>query len=113
MEILNTDFNFENINIFNTYVNDELAFYRARPAEGYVMYNTNRNDTEPLLDEDGNQVWDDEGNPVEIPVTYYYVSAAIPLTFNFDNFPWVAVPRGSVDENYIYGGGVAEKPEVM
>ena len=46
---------------------------------------------------------DEDGNVVE--VYYYYVLKVLPLNFNFANFPWVAVPRDSVDENYIFGGG--------
>lgn len=94
-EVLNTNFNFPNINIFNV-VDEEgtLNSYTVRPYEGYVMYNTNRNDTEY-----------DEETGEDIPVTYYYTVAGYPKTSTFANFPWVAVLRSSVDENYIFGVG--------
>ena len=107
-EILNTNFNFENINIFNV-VNDEtgvLSSYRARPVEGYVMYNTLSTDTEMKYNPE-------TGMMEEVPVRYYCVLAGIPKTFNFDNFPYIAVLRSEVDENYIFGVGDTNDHEVM
>ena len=62
--------------------------------EGFVFYDSTANDTEPSPDPD---------NPIPIPVTYYYTVAALPLNYNWANFPYVAVPRESVDENYNFG----------
>ena len=58
------------------------------------MYDTNDNNTEldPIT-------WE------EVPVTYYYTVAHCPLNYNFGNFSWIAVPRDSVDDNYIFGIG--------
>lgn len=98
---LNTNFNFPNIGIYNV-LNDGVHMrYEAIPNEGYVMYDTNRNDTE--LNPDTME---------EIPVIYYYTLAGFPLNFNFDNFTWVAVLRSEVDENYIFGD-VEPDHEVM
>lgn len=97
-----TEFNFPNITIWRVLADSVLAFYEAKTNEGYVMYNPNANDT--------------EYNPEtmeEVPVTYYYVIKVMPKTCDFANFPWVAVPRDSVDENYIFGGGDNNDHEVM
>ena len=91
---INTNLNFPNIDIYNVLEDGVLNGYEARPQQGYVMYDTNDNNFEldPTTDE-------------LVPVTYYYTLAGFPLAYNFDNFSWVAVPRDSVDENYIFGGG--------
>ena len=91
-EEIATEFNFPNITIYKTLADGVLASYTARTNKRYVMYAPNANDTE--LD------------PITMmpkPVTYYYTIKGLPKTFNFANFPWVAVPRNSVDENYIFG----------
>lgn len=99
-EILNTNYNYENINVFNV-INDETqeqSSYRIRPYDGYVLYDVNANDTELRFDEE-------LGEDVEIPVTYYYISIGLPKTYNFNNFHWAAKLRSEVDENYIFSGG--------
>lgn len=108
-EVLDTSINLENINVYKK-INEETnehVMYLVRPVDGYVMYDTTANDTEPVIDsETGLPVTDPEtGAVVERPVTYYYTVMYCPKTTNFDNFTWVAVPRDSVDENYIFGGG--------
>lgn len=100
---INTNYNFPHIDIWNiTNDNNELLYYEAKTQTGYVMYDPNRHDIE--IDPDTDE---------EIPVTYYYTSKALPLTFNFNNFPWVAVLRSTVDENYIFGGGDNNDHEIM
>lgn len=89
-----TDYNFPNINIYRRYINDVFNGWKAETAEGYVMYDPTANDVE--LDPD---------TMIERPVTYYYTKVTMPANYNMSNFPWVAVPRDSVDENYIFGGG--------
>lgn len=86
--------NYENIIVYDRYINDVFNGWKAVPVSGYVMYNTAANDTE--LDPDTME---------EIPVTYYYTQVNMPRNYNWANFTWVAVPRDSVDENYIFGGG--------
>lgn len=97
-----TDIVYPNLTIERRLSDGVLAGYRVTPNESYVMYDTNDNWTE--LDPETNE---------EIPVTYYYTVALLPTNFNFDNFSWVAVPRSSVDENYIFGGGGNNDHEVM
>lgn len=99
---LNTNYNFPHIDIYNRLTDGVVTGYQARTHEGYVMYNSTANDTEPDFENGG-----------EKPVTYYYRLAGFPLRYNFDNFPWVAVPEDEVDENYIFGGGGTVKPEIM
>ena len=93
------DFNFPNITIEGGYSNGVLSLYRMAANDGYVMYDTTANDTET-----------DPDTMEEIPVIYYYTISILPLNYPFDNFPWVAVPRDSVDENYIFGGGNDNPP---
>lgn len=104
MYFLPTDYNFPNLiieGVYNAETNAHIN-YRVTPAEGYVFYDTNANDVET-----------DPDTGEEIPVIYYKVLAYIPKNFNFDNFPYVAVLRSSVDENYIFGGGNDTETEVM
>lgn len=101
-EELNTNYNFPHINIFNRYRDGVQTGYEARTEDGYVMYDTTANNIEfdPVTME-------------ERPVTYYYTLRGFSMRTNFDNFPWVAVPRSEVDENYIFGGGNNNDHEIM
>lgn len=101
-EELNTNYNFPNINVYNRLRDGELTGYEARTVDGYVMYDPTANDMEP-----------DPNTGDLVPVTYYYTLVGFPKTYNFANFSWVAVPRSSVDENYIFGGGNEPEHEVM
>lgn len=92
-EELNTSFNYPHIDIYNRLRDGELTGYQARTHDGYVMYDTDANDTEINPD-----------TMEEVPVTYYYTLRGFTKTYNFDNFSWVAVLRSEVDENYIFGG---------
>ena len=87
------EYNFPNIEVYRRMNDGVQSGWRIVTKEGYVMYNPN----EPQIgyDEDDN----------EIEVFFYYTVKIAPQNYNFDNFPWVAVPRGSVNENYIFGGG--------
>lgn len=96
---------YPNINIYKTFLNGTRVGWRMLPADGYVMYDQNANDTEPVLDANGNLIEDEDGNVLERPVTYYFVNVDFPLRYNWNNFAWVAVPRDSVDENYILDVG--------
>ena len=96
---INTNFNFPNIDILNVLKDGVLSRYEAVPHEDYVMYDVNDNTTEPKIDQEtGDIVLDEDGNPIEAPVTYYCTLAGFPLTYNFDNFSWVAVLRSTVGE---------------
>ena len=111
---LATDYNYPNINVYRRYINDVFNGWKFETAEDYVMYDTTANNTEAQIDPTtGLPVFDPAtGQPVEIPVTYYYTVYTASKNYNFDNFHWVAVPRDSVDENYIFGVGEPEH-EVM
>lgn len=87
-----TEFTFPNITVFRKYRDGVHVSWRFAPNAGYVMYDTTANDVE--LDPETME---------SRPVIYYYTSADCPLNYPFDNFTWVAVPRESVDENYIFG----------
>lgn len=86
-----TEFNFPNITVYHVLADGVLTAYEVRTNMGYVMYNPNANDTE--LDPETMQ---------ERPVIYCYAYKGMPKNYNFANFPWVAVPRNSVDKNYIF-----------
>lgn len=105
-EQLATDIVYPNIEVYRQYEDGNLYGYRVTPADGYVMYNKNRNDTEPGEDPE-------TGEMIEIPVTYYYTVAYLNPNYNFANFPWVAVLRSGVNEDYIFGGGGNNSTEVM
>lgn len=96
MYFLPTDYNFPNLIVEGAYNAETNAHinYRVTPAEGYVFYDSTAQDKEldPITGE-------------LVDVIYYKVLAYIHKNFNFDNFPYVAVLRSSVDENYIFGGG--------
>lgn len=98
---LSTEHIFPGISVYKILKDGVLNGWEVRANEGYVFYNVNANDTE----------WSEDLQE-EVPVTYYYTIKVLPLRFNFANFPWVAVPRDSVDENYIFGVGDNEH-EVM
>ena len=99
---LATDYNFSHINLYRRYKDGVFNGWKAETEEGYVMYDSTANDTEfdPITME-------------ERPVTYYYVGTTLPKNYNIDNFPYIAVPRDSVDENYIFGVGDNNDHEVM
>lgn len=87
-----TELNFPNLTVWKKLRDGVHMSWRVTPVEGYVMYNPNANDTEL-----------DPETMIERPVTYYYTSLDCPLNTNWDTFAWLAVPRSSVDENYIFG----------
>lgn len=89
------EYNFPNITVYRKLKDGVQSAWRFNTNEGYIMYDKRANDTEL-----------DPETMIERPVTYYYVVASAPLSFNMDAFPWVAVPRESADKNYIFGGPV-------
>lgn len=90
---MTTEFNVPNITVYKRLRDGVLVGYRINANEGYVFYDSRATNMEP-----------DPETGIERPVTYYYVVAALPVTFNFENCPYIAVPRSTVDENYIFGG---------
>ena len=100
-EEIATDKVFPNLTIYRQFKDGTHYGWKMTANEGYVFYDTTENNTE--LDPDTME---------ERPVIYYHTIAYFPLNFNWDNFPYVAVPRDSVDENYIFGDET-DKPEIM
>lgn len=100
-----TEFNFPNITVYKKLEDGVHYAWRINPNEGYVMYDTRDENYEPVIDPDTGlpQTDPETGEMIEVPVTYYYTVASLPLQYDFANFPWVAVLRSSVDENYIFG----------
>lgn len=87
-----TEFNYPNIAVYKRLRDGIQNSWRIEANPGYVMYNTEANNMEI-----------DPNTGLEVPVTYYYRSTTCPLNWNWDNFHFVAVPEGSVEENYIFG----------
>ena len=101
-EELATEFNYPHIDIYKRYNDGELCAYKVLAQDGYVFYDTTANDTEP--------------DPITgdlVSVTYYYTIRLCPVTADMENLTLVAVPRDSVNENYIFGGGDNSDHEVM
>lgn len=92
--VVANEYKFPNITVYKKLENGIQYAWRINANDGYVMHRATANNTE--LDPETGE---------EIPVTYYYTVAHCPLNYNFGNFSWVAVPRDSVDENYIFGTG--------
>lgn len=94
--------NYPNITVYDRFRDGTPFGWRVEANEGYVMYHANENATE-LDPETG----------LERPVTYYYTEAGLSPYYNWNNFDFVAVLRSTVDENYIFGGGDTNQPEIM
>lgn len=93
---------YPNLTVYNRLKDGEPAGWRVNANDGYVYYHSKANDTE--LDPETME---------ERPVIYYYTVSYLPRTYNWANFDFVAVPRDSVDENYIFGGGNDNNHEIM
>lgn len=84
---------YPNITVYDKYLHNVFEGWEIRAHEGYAFYDT----TEENYELDPNTM-------EQMPVTYYYTIASKPKKYNWNNFHYVAVPRDSVDENYIFGG---------
>lgn len=91
---------YPNLTVYDRFRNGVLYGWKVEANPGYVFHDTTENYTEP--DKDGN----------EVPVTYYYTVMGISPYYNWANFALVAVPRDSVDENYIFGTTPGNNHEV-
>lgn len=96
-DVLNPNFIFPNITIYDILRDEVLTGYRARPNEGYVMYSQS---TDVIVLPEINH---ETGEP--IIETYYCRQAQFPLNFNFDNFDYIAVLESEVPADHIFGGG--------
>lgn len=90
-EEITTEYTFPNITLYKKLRDGEHYAWRIHPNEGYVMYDTTDEKTEFQPDPE-------TGEDIEVPVTHYYTVAHLPLKYDFDNFPWVAVPREDVED---------------
>ena len=85
---------YPNMTVFDRFADGVPSGWRVNANEGYVFCDTTANNVEL-----------DESRKIEVPVTYYYTIMHLSKYYNWANFPLVAVPRDSVDKNYIFGGG--------
>lgn len=100
-EVSTTHNNYENMTVYDRFRDGVQSGWRVNANEGYVMYQPSV--LYPSADPE-------TGEPIE--VHNYFTLVMINPYYNWDNFDYVAVPRESVDENYIFGGP-NDKPEVM
>ena len=85
------DHNYPNIIVWRRWDNGEFSGWKFEVEEGYVMYNPNEIYYEINIETDE-----------EIPVFYYYTQYNTSAKYQIENFPYIAVPRIAVDENYIF-----------
>ena len=86
---------YPNITVYDRFWDGEEADgWRVEANEGYVFYDPNANNTDI-----------DQTTGEEIPVIYYYTLMLLTRYYNWANFSLIAVPRESVDENFIFGVG--------
>lgn len=90
-EKIATDLAYPHLIVYQTFRDSTQNGWRLTTESGYVMYDTNDHYTQLYPD-----------TTEETPVTYYYTGAHLPVNYNFDAFPWVAVPRKGIDENCIF-----------
>lgn len=91
-KVLVTDIVFPNVSVYRKYRDGVLCGFEVYADNGYVMYDKKASITEL-----------DPKTSEEIPVTYYYTWVSCPLSCDFSNFSYIAVPRTSVDEKYVFG----------
>ena len=88
-----SNINLPNISVDEVLDDDVVIGYRLTANEGYVIYDTSDETTEPAIDPETEEpVVDPEtGLFVEVPVTYYSKEAVIPARIPVENWTWVAV----------------------
>lgn len=110
---INTNYNIPNITVYNKLKDGVLSAYQVIPNEGYVMYDSTANDTEPVLDENGDFMFDENGEMIVQPTRYYCRLAGIPLRLPNKPYDYVAVLETEVPADHIYGAGNDKEHEVM
>lgn len=88
---------YPNLTIEKILCDGEFSAWNVTANEGYVFYDENANDEELRYNEE-------TGMEELVPVTYYYTRKILNPRYTWANFAIVAVPYGSVNENYIFGG---------
>lgn len=99
-EQLAQDLSLPHIDVYRQYADGEHYGYRAQAQEGYVFY-------DPAVD----YISVDDRTGEETLVRYYYTNRHFPATYDMTTLGLIAVPRGSVNEDDIFGDNNA--PEVM
>lgn len=95
---VNTSYNIPNITVYNKLEDGVLYGYHVIPNEGYVMYDSTANDTEPILDENGDFMLDENGEMIVRPTIYYCRLAGVPLRLPNKPYDYVAVLESGVPE---------------
>lgn len=93
---------YPNLTVYDRFMNGVQYGWRVNANEGYVFYNKNENYTET--------------NPetgLEEPVTHYYTIVYPGPSVDWNDFPYIAVPRDSVPADQIFGGGDNNDHEIM
>ena len=99
-----------NLSIKSAFKDGVLKFYQVYPCEGYVLRILSSDEYQ--MDEEGNIVLDENGNPIIIPYRSYGGATALP------NYDWATNPRGFCAELYedgmiVYGNPNDNNHEVM
>lgn len=89
-----TDITFPNITVYRKLRDGVHSGYRVNTNDGYVMIDTSI-EYNTIIDEV-------TGEYVDPP--QYFRQMHCPLSYNFNNFTWVAVPEDSVPADQIFGG---------
>lgn len=95
----NTSYNIPNITVYNKYWDGVQSGLRVIPDEDYVMYDTTDAYKEPVIDENGDIVFDDNGNIVEATVRQYFSRCDIPALRPQEPYNWVAVLKSEIRGN--------------
>lgn len=85
------DLSYFHLNVYRLYLDGLCCGYRILADDGYVFYNIHANDVEidPITQQ-------------EKRVYYYKTRAELPITYDFNNSPYLAVAKSEVDPNYIF-----------
>lgn len=91
--VLDTSFNYPNIDMYQKLSDGVLYGYRAIPHSGYVIYSQSTDvitSSDPFTGE-------------EVTEIYYCRQANFPKNYNFDNFDYIAVLESEVPADHIFG----------
>lgn len=87
---------YPNLTVYDRLRDGVPTGWQVNAKKGFVFYDKNTADTKL-----------DPTTMENVPVTYYYTIRLFPLTYNWENFALVAVPRESVPPEQIFGGNSA------
>lgn len=89
-ELINTN-SYPNINLYCRFDGESFSGWKFETTEGYVMYNP-----EEIYYEI------DFETEEEIPVFYYYTQYITSAKYDIESFPYIAISRDLVNEQYIF-----------